>query len=281
MTEKKFRSFKPWLILILFLLGWSLIPTLFKSVTRLSLYELQAPVFTLNSQLEDLQYFWSLRNHSKTNLIEAGRDLARLNASYELKSTENKVLKEELSRLESLLDLPKLPEYDYMIARISRRNLHAWNHQLTIRKGYKHGVPQGAAVINRHGVVGRVKEVHAYSSIVELLSSPTFRVAARFLGDNRPITYRGSESTALTSPKGEVHNIPNDIVINPQSPLTLVSSQLGGVFPDGLTIGSLAHLEQGNDGLFKQGKVLLGKHLHELREVAILIPSNSSIDNEA
>ena len=92
-------------------------------------------------------------------------------------------------------------------------------HQLTIRKGYK------------HGVVGRIKEVHANSSIVELVSSPTFRVAARFLGDNRPITYKGSELTTFANPTGEVHNIPNDIVINPEAPLRLVSSQLGGILP--------------------------------------------------
>ncbi len=233
----------------------------------------------MSGKITDLQEYWALRNHSKKDLIETIRDLARLNASYELSLSENAALKEELQRLEKLLSLPKLPEYQQVLARVIRRDLSSWSHQIIIHKGQKDGIINGAAVIYDKGVVGRIKKTFAHTSIVELASSPTFRVAAKFQGDNRPITYQGISNPAFTDPFGEILNIPTDIEVSKNEPLKLVSSKLGGVFPDGLTIGTVKNLTPGTDGIFNYAKVYLDKNLHAITEVAILLPLNKTTDN--
>lgn len=69
-----------------------------------------------------------------------------------------------------------------------------------------------------------------------------------------------------------MRNAPLDLIPSTDRPLRLVSSRLGGIFPDGLTIGLVRELKTGQDGLFQAGEVALDKRLLELREVAILIP---------
>jgi len=272
LSKLPFSTFKPWLILALFLIGWTLIPTLIKSFCQLSFYQFQAPLWTLTSQFKDLQIYWSCRNHSKKELIEACRDLARRNSFSQLAVAENMVLKEEIARFEKLHNLPALDSFDPVIARITRRDIHSWSHQFMIRKGSKDGITPGAAVIYEKGVVGRIKDVYPSSSIVELVSSPGFRIAARFVGDNRPITYKGIDNPAFSKPKGHAENIPIDLSIQPDRPTMLISSRLGGHFPDGLIIGKLSKLEPSISGLFNQGAIELDPHLHSLQEVTVLIP---------
>lgn len=279
MSSEKLGSFKPWLILSGFLLAWYLVPTIVKSWTQIGLYELQAPLWSASSKINDLQKYWVLRNHSKVELIEAIRDLARLNSSYELTMSENASLKNEIGRLENLLSLPKSPEYHYVLARVIHRNLSSWSHQLVIQKGYQEGVTRGAAVIYNKGVAGRIKEAFLHTSLVELVSSPTFRVAAQFLNDDRPIMYKGLANPPFSRPMGESFNISMDLEASMEKPLQLVSSKLGGTFPDGLMIGTVTEVFPGADGLFNRGKVALDPDLHSIQEVAILLPLNNFADN--
>ncbi len=280
MSSQKSWPLKPWIILIGFLLAWYLLPTLVKSWVQIGLYELQAPVWTASTKINDLQKYWILKNHSKVELIEAIRDLARLNSSYELTICENASLKNEIARLENHLNLTKTPEYQCVLARVIRRDLSSWSHQIIIQKGYQEGIIRGAAVIYNKGVAGRIKETFPHTSIVELVSSPTFRVTAKFMNDDRPITYKGIANPPFSSPIGESYNIPTDIEASKDNPLQLVSSRLGGTFPDGLAIGTLTEVLPGTDGIFNRGKVSIDPNLHSVQEVAILLPLNLSFAHD-
>lgn len=280
MSSRRLWSLKPWIILSGFLLAWFLVPTLLKSWTQIGLYELQAPLWAASAKINDLQKYWVLRNHSKVELIEAIRDLARLNSSYELTICENATLKNEITRLEDLLNLTKSPEYQYVLARVIHRDFSSWSHQMVIHKGYHEGIVRGAAVIYNKGVAGRIKETFLHTSLVELVSSPTFRVAAKFLNDERPITYKGLANAPFCSPIGESYNIPTDIQASKEKPLQLVSSKLGGTFPDGLMIGTITEVFPGSDGIFNRGKVALDPNLHSIQEVAILLPLSNLIIND-
>lgn len=263
---------KPTLMLLSILGGWWLIPMAVKSFLRVSFFEFQAPFWTAASFLDGMQEFWSTRNHSKLELFEAGQDLARLNAAYELRVQENETLRAEVYRLEKLLNLPSHPEFRYEISQVVRRDLSNWWHQFIIRKGRNYGILEGNAVVYSGGVVGRIKEVHLYTSVVELVSSRSFRVAAQFEDDDRPVTFQGGVNLPFQAPMGEVVNVQPDIIISTGAPRRLVSSRLGGVFPDGLMIGWADRLTPNPDGLLKRGMVILDKRLLGLKEVAVLLP---------
>lgn len=263
------------------LLLWWVLPAGVKSFMRVGFHEFQAPAWTTSSYIADLQDYWAARNHSKHDLVEAGQALARRGAAYELKVQENKSLRREIARLEALLVLPAHAEYQYEVARVVRREMSAWWQLMTIRKGRMHGVRAGQAVVYRGGVVGRVSKVYTYTAEVELCSSPAFRMAAHFEEDERPVTYQGGQNVPLTRPRGRVLNAQPDIKASAQEPVRLVSSRLGGVFPDGLTIGLVEALVPSPDGLFQSGEVLLNTDLMSLKEVAVLVPVSAEDDGEA
>ncbi len=272
MVRKIPHATKPIVLLLGLLLTWLLLPAVFKSYSRAGFFEFQAPLWVTAAEFKNLGDSWALRAHSKKELYETGRDLARLNSAYELKLQEIDALRDELSRLERILVLPSLPRFQYRIARVVRRDQSSWWQQLVIQKGKLHGIPVGAAVVYSGGVVGRIREVHAYTSVVELATSPGFRMAAHFDNDERPVTYQGAVNLPFSSPRGKVMNVPPDVVVTASVPRRLTSSRLGGVFPDGLTIGWVNRLTTSPDGLFQSGQPYLDKNLLSLKEVAVLIP---------
>jgi len=265
---------RPFALLGVVGLLWLLAPVAFKRLARVSLFEFGAPADFAASYARDLQQYWSLRTRSTNELLQTARDLANLNAGYEARIQENEALREEVRRLEEALHLPSNPEYRTEIARVVRRDFGTWSQRLVIRKGRNAGLPVGAPVIFSGGVVGRVAEVHAYTAIVDLVSSPTLRIAAVADGDSRPFSFEGGPNPPFTQARGSVEFVPLDVYASPESPKRIVTAGLGGVFPAGIVIGYIQNLELDTGGLFKSGTVLLDPRLNELHEVAVLVPLN-------
>jgi rod shape-determining protein MreC len=271
---KRFDQTRPFFILGVILLVWLFLPLVVKTFTRATFFAIQAPLTVADSYVQDLQTFWSNRLHSKDELLKAGKDLSGLIAHYEFSVQQNKELEAEILRLENLLKLPSMPSFRYEPARVARRDFSGWWQRMTIRKGENHGIPVGAPVVFAGGVVGRIVEVHRYTAVVDLITSPTFRLAATVSGDNKPISYQGGLNSSFRSPRGTVEFVPLDIFATPTAPRRLVTSGLGGVFPPGLAIGDITNLEPSTDGLFKTGEVALDERLISLTEVTVLVPLN-------
>lgn len=270
-------SFKAATLFALALVVSVLLPPKLKEWAGAGLYEIQAPAWTGLAYLTDLQAYFGNYAQPRVELIEAGRDLARLNAAYELTRVENETLREELARLEAYFEMPSHSEYRYEVARVIRRDVNAWWDRMTIRKGRQHGISEGDAVVYVGGVVGRVETVHLYTSEVILVSDRRFRMAAHLQGDNRPVTYQGKSPEPFSPPVGTASSIQPDVVIPPGEHLDLVSSRLGGVFPDGLPVGRITRLKPSLDGLFQTAEVALNPELLSLWEVAVLVPIDSEV----
>jgi rod shape-determining protein MreC len=86
---KRFDQAKPFVTLAIIVGAWLLIPTAIKAFLRASFFELTAPVTIVAERVRAVQEVWALKLHSKEDLIKAGRDLARLNSSYELAVQQN------------------------------------------------------------------------------------------------------------------------------------------------------------------------------------------------
>ena len=272
MAKLRLDRIKPLVALGVFLFAWWVIPTVVKSFLKASFSEFQAPAWVATSYLDDLGNFWARRSHSKVELIEAGKEVARSKSLYQFNSQRKETLENEIQRLEAILNLPSRREFRYEVARVVRRDLSAWWQQIVIRKGKDFDIPVGAAVVFSGGVVGRVVEVGALTSRVELVTSPNFRMAANFEGDERPVVYQGLPQSGFGDPLGTVRDAPQDVVASTQIPLKLVSTRLGGTFPPGLMVGRVSWLEPGSTGIFQSGEVELDARLLSLHEVAVLIP---------
>ncbi len=274
MLPKRFDQARPFATLGIIVLVWALLPLVVKTFTRSAFFEIQAPLAVADSYVADLQNFWSSKLHTKDELLKTGRETAGLIAQYAYGVQQTEQLKAEILRLENLLRLPARPEYRFERARVARRDFSGWWQRMVIRKGANYGIVVGAPVVYVGGVVGRVSEVHRYTAIVDLVTSPTVRLAATVEGDDRPISYQGGLNSSFVTPRGAVEFVPLDVFATARRQPRLVTSPLGGIFPAGLTIGEIISLELAPDGLFKSGAVRLDRRLAELTEVTVLVPLN-------
>jgi rod shape-determining protein MreC len=271
---QRFDQARPFLTLGIILLAWAFLPLVVKTFTRATFFEMQAPLVVADSVIQDLQGYFASELHSKSELLEAGRLIAGQISYNQAGVQRNEELQADILRLENLLNLPPMPAFRFEAARVARRDFSGWWQRMVIRKGSNYGITVGAPVVFSGGVVGRVTEVHRYTSVVDLVTSPTFRLAASVNGDTRPISYQGGLNDPFKTPRGTVEFVPLDVYATRAATKRLVTSGLGGVFPGGLTIGEITSLESSPDGLFKVGEVQLDERLGSLAEVTVLVPLN-------
>lgn len=272
MPFRRFATTRPFATLAFVVVAWLLLPVGVKTFFRASFFELTAPVTVAADYARGLQEYWSLRLHSNHELIVAGRDLARINASYEFAVQQNAELQAGLERLEALLRLPSYSNYRLEHARVARRDFSGWWQRIVLRKGQNFGLTVGAPVVFSGGVVGRLTEVYATTAVVELISSPNVRLAGVIEGDTNAMSYQGGLNPTFGPPRGIVEFVPLDVFASPTAAKRLVTSGFGGVFPPGLTIGVVTKVEPSTDGLFKTGEVKLDERLGSLTEVTVLVP---------
>ena len=280
--DKSTERAKPFLLLAGFLVVWWMLPAGWKLATRSGFREFHAPLLDATSRVDDLTHYWGHLADSKDTLVEKGRDAARAGAGIEVRAPQAaqaereverlRALRAETKDLEQFLRLRPSPKFDFLHARVTRRDLSTWWQVLSLRKGESHGLREGAGVIHAGGVAGRIVEVDSRSAVVRLACSPHFRVAAHFEGDVRPVTFQGGGLPTGRKPFGIARDVPHDVSPTPDAPLRLLTSPLGETFPEGILIGIVRELEGGEDGLFQSGRVELDPRLAGLREVTVLLP---------
>ena len=256
-------------------------PIAFKLFLRDTFHSFQAPIWDFGSRAADLGEYWALRSRSKSELMEAGRDATRLAAGREaLAKTESQLVQErqrllklqaEVGRLRQSLAISSPIRFKPVVARVTKRELNAWWQRIHLRKGESDGIRKGDGVIFAGGVVGRITEVSPRSCVVQLATSPYFRIAANFQGDDRPVTFQGGGNQSFSSPFGKARDAPTDVTATADSPAELLTSSLSNSFPPNVLIGKIQQLETDPNGLFRTGKVEMDKRLLTLREVTVLV----------
>lgn len=273
-----YRDFRPFLFGIFAIAACWFAPAFFKRFCYESFQEFSAPAFLTASHVKDLARYWELRSRTTHELIEAGRDAARQAGTLQIEAQQRALLREENRRLEKLCDLPSRPEMRTVVARVAQRNIGLWWQQIVIRRGRVDGIRAGAPVIDAGGVVGRVREVFAYTSVVELISSPSFRISAYVEGSDYPVTFCGSGSGPFQRPGGMIRDIPSDFPARFERNPSILTTGVGGVFPGGLLLGTMAEgMRLTDDGLFFEARVELRPGLASLEEVAVLVPVNADV----
>ena len=135
----------------------------------------------------------------------------------------------------------------------------------TINRGESDSVLLWQAIINEQGLVGRVNSVSPSFASVQLLTDPTNRVAAR-VGNSREmgiVRYVSGEGMILD-------NVPIQAMVEPGD--QIVSSGLGGVYPAGLTIGTVASVIRPADEPFCRIILTPASNFNSLEELFILRP---------
>jgi rod shape-determining protein MreC len=282
--NKQRPNVKPFFFLGIILVAWLLIPTAWKMIFKSAFEEFHAPIWEATSRIRDLSYYWGHVSDSKNTLIEKGRDHQRIlsDAYLQISRKEDlqreldklRNLKKEITNLEKTLSILPALSVSPELARVTHRTISGWSQYFEINKGENFKINQGAGVISAIGVVGKIEKINYRSSMVQLLTNQEFRIVAHIKGDERPITYRGAGVSYGRQNLGLIMDIPQDVSIGSDGFLEIVSSSLGGSFPQNLSIGKVFELEPSVDGLFQTAQVILSPDLNIIKEVTVLNPDN-------
>ncbi|MDO4777460.1 MAG: rod shape-determining protein MreC [Cardiobacteriaceae bacterium] len=189
-------------------------------------------------------------------------------------ATENRELRAQLQtlghfqaenrRLRMLMDSLLNVTDPVLIAEIRNDAIDGYRESITINKGARDGVFLHQAVIDPYGLVGQVVEVHNSESRVMLVTDARSRL---------PVYVARTQQRALvsgTARRGEMtlDNLRAGSDIRAGD--LLISSGLGGVFPRGYPVATVAGVERSPESSFLQVTLTPAAHLSSMLEVLLL-----------
>lgn len=202
-------------------------------------------------------------------------------AQYEIMENELNNLRQENQRLKELLDYADtVEEYERVTAPVIGRSQGIWFNQFTVGAGRNQGVEEDMAVINGAGLVGRVTSVSANTCKVTAIIDSTSDVSVivertRDYGFVRGLLEAGGGDDTM-----ELYFLPmgNDLVPGD----VLVTSGADGVFPRGLSVGSVLEVSRSSeDAEDRDALVSPTVDFLRLEEVVILTHGPEEEEEEA
>ncbi|WP_026585370.1 rod shape-determining protein MreC [Bacillus sp. J33] len=209
--------------------------------------------------IQDLQNTYKENKELKTRLDE----LARLESEVQRLKKDNTELREILDKKDSL------SEFEPKQATVIGRNPDRWHELLIINKGKNAGIEPDMAVITSKGLIGKVKSSNTFTSTVQLLSSmdPTNRISAKIQAGEKNffglIEGYDKENGLLL-----LKRIPYDAKVEKDQ--NVITSGLGGVFPEGLPIGKVVEIVPDEFGLTQTAYVKPGADFYDIGHVMVV-----------
>lgn len=173
----------------------------------------------------------------------------------------------ENQRLKQLLNFQEIKDYkEIVFARTVgiSGDIREYGN-LIIDKGKNHGIEENLPVINYEGVIGKIIQVFNETSVVQLILDKDSRLScinqrSRQIGilefkDNNP-------------DRGYLNYVPRSADM--QKGDKIITSNLGGVFPRGLLVGTVEETNAGND-LLMNVKIQPAADFSHTEEVFVII----------
>lgn len=170
-------------------------------------------------------------------------DLEQKNAELTARNAELEEAEQTASRLESLMGLGNTYNLQSTAARIISGSTDSWSRSVTIDKGTSAGLAVGMPVVGSQGAIGEITECGPGTATVRLLSDENSSVAAMIQKSRAQGQVEGSVDGSL-----HLSMISTDQEVNVGD--TVVTSGLGGVFPKGLPIGTVASVTKNDDSIY-------------------------------
>ncbi len=208
--------------------------------------------------IEEVKQIYSENQRLKASLQEHAILVSKI---YELEK-ENASLK-QLLKVESDLN-----DYQVRAAEVIMRSPDRWHQQVTINRGKKHGIEPNMAVITDKGMVGRVKSVAQFTSVVELLSDVNRSSQVSAVVQGNEAIYGIIEQYDLEQKGLYFKKIPMDAKLEVGQ--KVVTSGLGGIFPKGLLIGEIMEVTPDEYGLTQTALVKPAANLNSTDYVFVV-----------
>ncbi len=208
----------------------------------------------------------------RRSLAEENERLRHENEELKLRGQEAEAALRENQRLRTLVGWAKATPWKGRLARVIARDPANWWRTLQIDLGRRDGVRPEAPVMTAEGLVGRVAEVSETRSRVLLLGDPNCRVAAVVLEGRQAVDHGiiSGGSSVVDLSLVDLTYLSSGSAVKPGQ--MVVTSGLGGVFPNGIRIGQVVDSQSIEYGLYTDARVRLAVNLSQLEEVWVMTP---------
>ena len=239
-----------------------------RSVTQTILSPVQRTVSTIFSPVG--RFFGDVKNFGKTN-AELKQALAT-NKLLKSQLAEKSDTKGQLAQLKAVLDLAGRGNYKVAAARvIARGSASSFSQTITIDAGSSSGIRSDMTVISQDGLVGVVKSTTSSTSIVLLLSDPSFKVGVRIARSQSVGVLSGLGSTeyslVLLDPSGTIKT--GDILLTN-------GSEGNRPFVPGVPVGVVVGVDNSAASLTQTATVNSYANLNDLGIVSVILSAPTS-----
>lgn len=169
----------------------------------------------------------------------------------------------EAQRLRNLLALKDDHDFDLVTARVIGRGQTSFSKTILINKGTAHGLDAGQPVMAGPGLVGRVINASWRTAKVLPLIDESSNIDAVVQRNRTQGIVRGAGSRGCLL---KYISKAQDVTEGD----TIVSSGMGGIFPKGLMIGKVTHVNKQETGLFLKIYVAPSVDFSNVEEVVVL-----------
>jgi rod shape-determining protein MreC len=247
----------------LILLSYSLKYDSGTSVVKKLVLEAAAPVQKFfNASIEGVENAW-VRYIHLVGLEEDNQNLKNKIAGLQAELILYKEGYQEAQRLKKLLSLQEDHQYNFTAARVIGKEQAALSKTLWINKGSAHGLTSGMPVLVPPGLIGRLTDVSWHSSKVLLLIDENSNVDVLIQRTRVQGIVRGAGSHGcVVRYISKIQDVKEGDVV--------VTSGMSNIFPKGLLIGTVSHVDRMDVGLFLQIRVAPFADFATLEEVLVL-----------
>ncbi len=247
------------------------------SVIESALGAVVKPVQSFAAKSSDSIYHFFQKVFSTTDADKENEQLRAYIAQLEENQSGMTELQNENARLKDLLNyVQDDTQSEYLTARVIAKNQNVWFDVFTINAGRNAGIKEDMPVLCADGLIGRVTDVAAtYSKVTSIIDpSSNISVMVQRTRDNAMI--RGTFDT-MNEDQMELYYLPAGGDLVPGD--TIVTNGLGGVFPKGITVGTVTEVVRTTeDDTSKNAVVQSAVDFRHLEEVIVVI---STQDEEA
>ena len=243
-----------------------------RSVTQTILSPVQRTVSSIFSPVG--RFFSDVKNFGKTN-AQLQDELA-LNKLLKSELAMNADTKGQLTQLKTVLDLAGRGNYKVAAARvIARGSASSFSQTITIDAGSSSGIRPDMTVISQNGLIGVVKSTTGSSSIVLLLSDPSFRVGVRVARSQSIGVLSGlgsnSYSLVLLDPAGKIKT--GDILVTN-------GSDNNRPFVPGVPVGVVVGVDSSDGSLTQTATVSSYANLNDLGVVSVILSAPTTAPSQ-
>jgi rod shape-determining protein MreC len=165
------------------------------------------------------------------------KGLRTLNGQLSAENQTLRGLEAENNQLRNALRYRERAVFQLMPARIIARDASSWYHTVTIDRGSAELIAPDMPVLTEEGLVGKTTIVAEHSSVVVLISDENCKVAANVEGTREQGIVRGERNSSNAMPVVSLYFLSKQANLQPGT--KVLTSGVGGVFPPGITIGSV------------------------------------------